>query len=175
MALDGTNLTVLDNLRLAVRAPRGVLATLLAFTSARRGRVEEILDLIGLTPTPEEVRAFLTEPGPTRVKRQRAVDRLMARPEFVDHWSLKWGDLLKSNRKFLGEKGLWRFRDWIRQSVAENKPYNQFVYELITARGSSYDNPAANYYLVADQPNTEMENTTQLFLGVRFVCARSTT
>jgi hypothetical protein len=129
------------------------------------------LDLIGLTPTPEEVRAFLQDPVPSRIKRQRAINRLMARPEFVDHWSLKWGDLLKSNRKFLGEKGLWRFRDWIRESVAENKPYNQFVYELITARGSTYDNPAANYYLVADQPNTEMETTTQLFLGVRFVCA----
>jgi len=129
------------------------------------------LDLIGLTPSPAEVRAFLDDPAPSRVKRQRAIDRLMARPEFVDHWSLKWGDLLKSNRKFLGEKGLWRFRDWIRESVAENKPYNQFVYELITARGSTYDNPAANYYLIADQPNTEMENTTQLFLGVRFVCA----
>jgi hypothetical protein len=99
------------------------------------------------------------------------VDRLMARPEFVDHWSLKWGDLRKSNRKFLGEKGMWRFRDWIRQSVAQNKPYNQFVYELLTARGSTYDNPAANYFLIADQPNTQMETTTQLFLGVRFVCA----
>jgi hypothetical protein len=129
------------------------------------------LDLSGLPPTPEQVQAFLNDPAPSRLKRQRAVDRLMARPEFVDHWSLKWGDLLKSNRKFLGEKGLWRYRDWIRESVAENKPYNKFVYELITARGSTYDNPAANYFLTADQPNTEMENTTQLFLGVRFVCA----
>ena len=129
------------------------------------------LDLVGLPPTPGEARAFLNDRTPSKIKRARTVDRLMDRPEFIDHWSLKWGDLLKSNRKFLGEKGLWRFRDWIRQSVAENKPYNQFVYELITARGSSYDNPAANYYLVADQPNTEMENTTQLFLGVRFVCA----
>ena len=129
------------------------------------------LDLIGLPPTPEQVRAFLNDAAPSRLKRQRTVELLMARPEFVDHWSLKWGDLLKSNRKFLGEKGLWRFRDWIRESVAENKPYNLFVYELITARGSTYDNPAANYFLTADQPNTEMENTTQLFLGVRFVCA----
>ncbi len=128
-------------------------------------------DLIGLPPTPEEVRAFLNDSIPSRLKRARWVDLLMARPEFVDHWSLKWGDLLKSNRKFLGEKGMWRFRDWIRQSVAENKPYNQFVYELLTARGSSFDNPAADYFLTADQPNTQMETTTQLFLGVRFVCA----
>src|SRR6202035_4962243 len=96
------------------------------------------LDLVGLPPRPEETRAFLSDRTPSKIKRVRAVDRLMDRRESVDHWSLKWGDLLKSNRKFLGEKGLWRFRDWIRQSVAENKPYNQFVYELITARGSSY-------------------------------------
>src|SRR6202008_985912 len=104
----------------------------------------------------------------------------MARPEFIDQWSLKWGDLLKSNRKFLGEKGLWRFRDWIRESVAENKPYNQFVYELITARGSTYDNPAANYYLIADpkatypphthKPNTETNTHPCLLGGVGFLC-----
>ena len=129
------------------------------------------LDLIGLPPTPDEVRAFLIDKTPSHEKRVRLIDRLMARPEYVDHWSLKWGDLLESNRKFLGQKGMWRFRDWVRQSVAENKPYNQFVYELLTARGSNYDNPAANYFIVTDLPNTQMETTTQLFLGVRFVCA----
>lgn len=130
------------------------------------------LDLIGLPPTPEEVRAFLNDRAPQRLKRSRLVNLLMKRPEFVDHWSLKWGDLLKSNRKFLGEKGVWRFREWIRQSIAENKPYDRFVYELIVAQGSTYDNPAANYFLVADKPNFMMENTTQLFLGVRMVCAQ---
>ncbi|PYV24561.1 MAG: hypothetical protein DMG27_12565 [Acidobacteria bacterium] len=129
------------------------------------------LDLIGVPPATDEVEAFLKDKTPEREKRARLVGQLMKRPEYVDHWSLKWGDLLKSNRKFLGQKGMWRFRDWVRQSVAENKPYNQFVYELLTARGSNYDNPAANYFLIADQPNTEMETTTQLFLGVRFVCA----
>jgi len=129
------------------------------------------LDLIGVAPTAEEVRAFIEDKTPSRQKRAKLVEHLMNRPEFIDHWSLKWGDLLKSNRKFLGQKGMWRFREWVRQSVAENKPYSQFVYELLTARGSTYDNPAANYYLIADEPNTQMENTTQLFLGVRFVCA----
>jgi len=129
------------------------------------------LDLIGLPPTPAEVEAFLKDKAPDREKRTRLIEQLLARPEYVDHWSLKWGDLLESNRKFLGPKGMWRFRDWVRQSVAENKPYNQFVYELLTASGSNYDNPAANYFLVSDLPNTQMETTTQLFLGVRFVCA----
>ena len=131
-----------------------------------------MLDLIGVPPKPEEVRAFLADKTPERQKRARLVDQLLARPEFVDHWSLKWGDLLRSNRKFLGQKGMWRFRDWLRESVAENKPYNQFVYELLTAAGSNYDNPATSYFLVADKPNFQMEQTTQLFLGVRFVCAQ---
>ncbi len=129
------------------------------------------LDLTGLPPKPAEVKAFLQDKTPQKEKRTRLIDQLMARPEYIDHWSLKWGDLLESNRKFLGPKGMWRFRDWVRESVAENKPYNQFVYELLTARGSNYDNPAANYFLVSDLPNTQMETTTQLFLGVRFVCA----
>ncbi len=129
------------------------------------------IDLIGLPPAPEEVQAFLNDKTPQHEKRAKLVDRLMARPEYVDHWSLKWGDLLDSNRKFLGQKGLWRFREWLRQSIAENKPYNQFAYELLTATGSNYDNPAASYFLVTDLPNTQMETTTQLFLGVRFACA----
>jgi hypothetical protein len=129
------------------------------------------LDLTGLAPKPAEVDAFLKDKTPQREKRARLIDKMLASPEYVDHWSLKWGDLLESNRKFLGPKGMWRFRDWVRESVAEDRPYNQFVYELLTARGSNYDNPAANYFLVSDLPNTQMETTTQLFLGVRFVCA----
>src|SRR2546427_10070843 len=130
------------------------------------------LDLIGVPPTTDEVEAFLKDKTPEREKRARLVGQLMRRPEYVDHWSLKWGDLLRSNRKFLGQKGMWRFRDWLRESVAENKPYNQFVYELLTAAGSNYDNPATSYFLVADKANFQMEQTTQLFLGVRFVCAQ---
>lgn len=130
------------------------------------------LDLIGLPPTPERVRAFLNDSTPRRVKRARVVEELMNRPEFVNHWSLKWGDLLESNRKFLGEKGLWRYREWIRQAVAQNKPYDRFVRELLTARGSNYENPAANFFVVANQPKVAMETTTQLFLGVRMVCAQ---
>ncbi len=130
------------------------------------------LDLTGLPPTAEKTRAFLADPAPSRVKRARHVDELMASPEFVNHWSLKWGDLLESNRKFLGDKGLWRYREWIRRAVAENKPYDELVRELLTARGSTYENPAANFFVVASQPKVAMETTTQLFLGVRMVCAQ---
>ena len=130
------------------------------------------LDLIGLPPTPEEVRAFLNDKTPSRLKRSKLIDRLMARPEFVDHWSLKWADLLQNNRKFLGTKGVWSFRHWIRKSIAENKPYDQFVRELLTATGSSFENPAANFFRATRTSKKTMETTTQLFLGVRMVCAQ---
>ena len=130
------------------------------------------LDLTGIPPTPARVRAFLQDKTPSRAKRSRLIDELMASPEFIDHWTLKWADLLQNNRKYLGVKGVWSFRHWIRQSIARNKPYDQFVRELITARGSSFRNPPASYYRVTREPKKAMETTTQLFLGVRMVCAQ---
>ncbi|HKX00490.1 MAG TPA: DUF1549 and DUF1553 domain-containing protein [Bryobacteraceae bacterium] len=130
------------------------------------------LDLTGLPPTPEEIKAFVGDKTGDRTKRSRAVDRLIAQPEYVDHWTLKWGDLLQVSRRYLGDKGMWEFREWIRDSIASNKPYDKFVYELLTARGSSYENPAANFFRVTRSPKVSMEKTTQLFMGVRLVCTQ---
>ncbi len=130
------------------------------------------LDLTGRLPSPEAVRAFLKDPLPSHLKRAKAIDKLIASPEYVDHWTVKWGDLLQSSRKYLGEKGAYEFQQWIRDSIASNKPYDKLVRELLTARGSSYDNPAANYFRVTRDPKPSMEKTTQVFLGVRMVCAQ---
>jgi hypothetical protein len=130
------------------------------------------LDLTGQLPTPEEVRAFLADRTPTRQKRSKLVDKLIASPAFVDHWTVKFGDLLQNSRKYLGEKGVYAFQYWIRQSLAENKPYDRMVRELLTSRGSSYEEPAANYFRVTRDPKPTMEKTTQVFLGVRMVCAQ---
>jgi len=129
-------------------------------------------DLIGLPPTVEQIRAFVADKTENRQKRSRKIEELMARPEFVDHWSLKWGDLLQVNRARLGDKGMWAFRDWIRESVSSNKPYDRMVRELLTARGSTYQNPPANFFRFTRDPKVAMETTTQLFLGVRMVCAQ---
>jgi len=128
------------------------------------------LDLSGQLPTPEEVRAFLADTA--KAKRSAVIDKLIASPAFVDHWTLKWGDLLQNNRKYLGEKGAFEFREWIRDSIAQNKPYDRMVREMLEARGSSYENPAANFYRVTRDPKPTMEKTTQVFLGVRMVCAQ---
>jgi hypothetical protein len=128
------------------------------------------LDLTGLPPQPEEVRAFLENPLPTREKREALVDRLIGSPDYIEHWTNKWADLLEVNRKFLGEQGAAAYRAYIRNAVATNKPYDKFVYDILTASGSNLDNPAASYFKVLREPEAVMENTTQLFLAVRFNC-----
>ncbi len=127
-------------------------------------------DMTGLPPTPEQVRGFLMDKAESKVKREKLIDVLVNSTEYVDHWTHKWGDLLQSNRKFLGERGMWLFQEWIHEAIAQNRPYNKFVHDLITATGSAYANPAANYFRVSREYTAAVENTTQLFLGVRFSC-----
>ena len=128
------------------------------------------IDLTGLPPTPEQVTAFLTDSRDSRTKREAKIDALLSSPGYVDYWTLKWGDLLLSNRKDLSERGVWAFRNWIRNAVATNQPLDQFVTELLTASGDTLENPAANYYRIAREPDVVMENMTQVFLGTRFNC-----
>jgi hypothetical protein len=128
------------------------------------------LDLTGLPPEPETVRAFLADSTPSRQKREQLVDKLLASPDFVDHWTNKWADLLQVNRKFLGNEGATAFRDWIKKAVATNMPYDQFSYQLLTASGSNVDNPPASYFKILRDPTAAMENTTHLFMAVRFNC-----
>ena len=127
-------------------------------------------DLAGIPPTSEQVREFLADTRDTKTKREAKIEELLESSDFIDHWTLKWSDLLMSNRKTITEKGVWAFRNWLRASLAENKPYDQFVYELLTASGSTFENPATNYYRVSREPNEVMENMTQVFLGTRFNC-----
>ncbi len=128
------------------------------------------LDLVGIPPEPDTVRAFLADSRDTKQKRDELIDRLIGSPEFIDHWTNKWADLLQVNRKFLGEEGAWGFRNWIRQALSENMPYDQFVYQVLTSSGSTMENPPASYFKVLRSPVDAMENTTQLFLAVRFNC-----
>ena len=128
------------------------------------------LDAIGLLPTADEARRFIADPSPE--KRTRLIDDLLARPEFAEHWALKWADLLRNEEKVLDAKGVDVFYTWIRESIAAGKPLNQFVRELVAARGSTYQNPPANFYRANRDPLTRGETAARLFLGVRLQCAR---
>ncbi|QDT15230.1 DUF1549 domain-containing protein [Alienimonas californiensis] len=128
------------------------------------------LDLTGLPPTADAVKAFLADDRPTREKRDAVIDELIGSDDFVEHWSNKWADLLQVNGKFLGKEGATAFRDWIRGEVRANTPYDEFAHKILTAAGSNKENPPASYYKILREPDLTMENTTHLFLGVRFNC-----
>jgi hypothetical protein len=128
------------------------------------------LDAIGTLPTPEEVRAFLSDTSPE--KRDRAIDRVLDRPEFVDFWALKWGDLLRVNRDLLQEKGMWSFHNWLRACLRDGKPVDALARDIVTAEGSTFTDGPANFYLASRTPADWSETTAQLFLGVRLGCAR---
>lgn len=139
------------------------------------------LDLLGLLPSADEARSFVLanaqgprseHPGETHLqKRRELIDRLLQRPEFADFWALKWADLLRVEAHSLDQKGVVNFHSWIRDGIAENKPLDQFVRELITARGSTYKNPAANYYRPHRDAATRGKAAAQVFLGARIQCA----
>src|SRR5256885_1266406 len=148
------------------------------------------LDLLGILPTAEEARTFVNQsacssrrkeahfskseirnPKSEIGKRARLIDQLLERPEFADFWALKWADLLRVEAHSLDQKGVQNFHHWIRQSIAANKPLDGFVRELITARGSTYSSPAANYHRPNRDPAVRAKAAAQVFLGTRLQCA----
>jgi len=128
------------------------------------------LDAAGILPTPAEVESFLADKSPE--KRSRLIDQLLKRSEFVDYWAYKWSDLLLVSSRRLSTEDMWTYYNWIRGSVAANKPWDQFVREVITASGNARENGAANYFLIHRDPIDTVENTTQAFLGMALTCAR---
>ena len=129
------------------------------------------LDIIGVLPTEEEARAFVGD-NTTPNKREALVDRLLERPEFAEFWALKWSDLLRNEEKALDRKGVKVFYEWIRASIAEGKGLDSFTRELLTARGSTYEHPPANFYRSLRNPVERAEATAQVFLGARLRCAK---
>ena len=128
------------------------------------------LDVVGLLPTVEETRAFLADGSPD--KRARLVDGLLERPEYASYWGQRQADLLRVTRQSLTQEGARRYYDWIVESVRSNQAYDQFVRELLTAEGDTYERPSANYYRAAADTNSVTESTVQLFMGVRIGCAK---
>ncbi|MEM7474718.1 MAG: DUF1549 domain-containing protein [Planctomycetota bacterium] len=128
------------------------------------------LDLTGLPPAAEELREFLSDRRPSILKRMAKVEELIGSKDYIDHWTNKWADLLQVNSKFLGREGATAFREWIRKAIESNQPYDQFARDVLTAAGSNKENPAASYYKILRDPDLMMENTTHLFLAIRFNC-----
>jgi len=128
------------------------------------------LDTIGRLPSPEEVRGYLADRSPA--KKERLVELLLARPEFVDYWAYKWSDVLLVSGAKLRPAAVDAYYGWIRDRVAENAPWDRFVREIVTSRGSSVENGATNFYAVHQDPETAAENVAQSFLSLSINCAK---
>lgn len=128
------------------------------------------LDCLGILPTPDEVQAFLNDAADA--KRTRLIASLVERPEFVDYWSYKWSDVLLISSRKLSQPAMRSFYQFVRQSVADNKPWDQFAREILTARGSNLQSGAANYFVLHKEITALTETTSVTFLGMSITCAR---
>src|SRR5205807_3475482 len=122
------------------------------------------LDAAGMLPTPDEVRRFLASPAAD--KRARLIDALLERTEFVDYWTYKWSDLLLVSTRKLPQPAVWAFYQFIRQSVAGNKPWDRLARDILTANGSTLRNGAANYFVLHKDVSDLTEATSITFLGM---------
>ena len=128
----------------------------------------------GVLPNPEEVRAFLADASPA--KRAKWIDRLLEREEFADFQALKWGDILRIKSEFpvrVWPKGVETYYRWMRESIAHNKPYDQFVREMLLSGGSNFHDGASNFYraLPSKDPRSIGETVALVFMGARLGCA----
>ncbi|MEO8272047.1 MAG: DUF1549 domain-containing protein, partial [Aureliella sp.] len=128
------------------------------------------LDAIGRVPTADEAQNFVFNDAPN--KRAELIDNLLTRPEFADYWALKWADVLRAEEKVLDPTGVENFHAWIRQQIVLARPVDEFVRDLVTGIGSTYKEPAANYYRANRDAVTRGETTARLFLGTRLQCAK---
>jgi hypothetical protein len=128
------------------------------------------LDAAGILPTSEEVEDFLADPAAD--KRAQLIDHLLERSEYVDYWAYKWSDLMLISSRKLRPNAMWSFYNWIRDSVQQDKPWNQFAYEIFTSSGDTRQNGALNYYVLHKDPIDLTETATEAFMGNRVTCAR---
>jgi len=129
------------------------------------------LDIIGLLPTIEERERFLSSKEPKR--RERLVDELLGRKEFVELWVMKWAELLQirsSNR--VSYKSTLLYYNWLQEKIAGNVPMNVMVRDLLSANGGTFKSPATNYYQTETSTLKVSENIAQVFMGMRIQCAQ---
>lgn len=128
------------------------------------------LDAIGMLPTVEEARAFLADTSPD--KHEKWIDQLLQRPEWADHWAVKFADLIRPNPSRVGVKPVYLLDQWIRQSLRENKPWDQFARQLLTAQGSTHQDGRLAIWRDKRDPVDAATFVGQIFLGIRLECAK---
>jgi hypothetical protein len=130
------------------------------------------LDTTGTLPTAEEVEAFLADATPSREKRRKYIDALFDRPEYAMYWTLQWDEWLHNHGRFGTIKPMFTLHNWVKASLRDNKPMDQFATELITSRGNTFRVGPANFYRLHKGPEDRAEAVASIFLGVRLECAK---
>ncbi len=130
------------------------------------------IDVCGRLPTLDETRQFLADDSPD--KREKLIDRLLASPDYPAYFALKWSVILRNSRLAGADQAAYAFHNWIKDNIARNRPYDEFVRGIVAASGEWQDAPAINWYWQArdDQLHIITADTAQLFLGIRLQCAR---
>jgi len=130
------------------------------------------LDITGTLPTAEDVRAFEDNSDPD--KRAKLIDELLERPEYASYFAVKWADILRNKRENNAQyqRSTYRFYDWIRRQLAENTPYDRFVERILAANGSPETTPSVVWYRDLKQPDELVDDSAQVFLGMRLQCAK---
>ena len=129
------------------------------------------VDIAGRLPTPEETQKFLADTSAN--KRDQWVDTLLASTDYADFFASKWNSILRNKRRQeTFARGTRIFHDWIRDNLHNNVPYDQMVRQLVTATGEIGQNPPVAWYREVKDTNEQVEDTAQLFLGLRIQCAR---
>ena len=128
------------------------------------------LDAIGRLPTSDETKGFLADQDPN--KRARLIDKLLDDPGYADFWSIKWADLIRPNPFRAGVKSTYVIDQWLRESFRQNKPYDQFAREILTAQGNTHKYGPVNVFRDRREPSEITTMVSQVFLGVRLECAR---
>ena len=129
------------------------------------------LDITGRLPTVKATKAFLADQDPA--KRDKLIDQLLDSPEYADFFANKWSALLRNKRtKTSYQRGNFAFHGWIRDSLDQNKPYDQFVREVVAASGEVEQHPPVAWYREVKTVQNQLEDVSQLFLGTRIQCAQ---
>jgi hypothetical protein len=129
------------------------------------------LDVCGVLPTSEETEQFLADADPA--KREKFVDKLLARKEFVELWVMKWSELLQiRSTQYVSYKATLLYYTWLQEQIAGNVPINEMVKKLLSAEGGTFSNPATNYFQAEQDRLKTAENVAQVFMGMRIQCAQ---
>jgi hypothetical protein len=160
----------IDELAAAKWKKLGLLPSPLADDATFLRRVT--VDLCGRLPTADEARAYLADNGAD--KRARAIDRLLDSPDYPAYFALRWGSILRNSNLAGADRAAYAFHDWIKDQIARNRPYDEFVRGIVAAAGEWPDAPAVNWYwqMRDDQLHQVTADTAQVFLGIRLQCAR---